>query len=126
MNIIIEDNLTKPLEKYIDSFGPTMNYITAEVAKKYADYTKVNYLMGQALKRQTGETFQSLKFFKMKNLKMGVKPGVGIRGSLNYLNKWIGTDKDFMKPSLAKFENSRRPEKIIKFIIAKRTKQAGF
>ena len=126
MRLIIDDQITEPLKEYTESLGPTFNYITAEVSKRLANFTKVNYLMGQKLNRKTGETFQSVKFFKLKNFVMGVKPGVGVRGSLNYLNKWIGTDKEFMAPALKQFEDSRRAEKIMKQIIAKRTAKAGF
>lgn len=94
-----------------------LNYATAEVAKRFADYTKRNYLLGQSLNRVTGETYNSVKFFKQKEMQMGVRPGVGIRGSLNYLNKYIGTSKEFMKPSSNEFKTSGRAEKVLKFIL---------
>ena len=61
------------------------NFVVAEISKNYAEFQKEGYLDGQYLNRQTGETAGSVRFFKLKNGRFGVAPGVGVSGNLNYL-----------------------------------------
>lgn len=126
MNIIIDDQLTKPFKRYRKSFDKTLNWITAEVSMDFASYVKYNYLMGQKLKRRTGRTFQSVKFFKIKDKQMGIRPGVGIRGSLNYLGRWTGTRREFMSPALGKFSRAGKATKVANFLLQQQLRKMGF
>jgi len=126
MNISIEGNLQRALLQFNEDLPKVLNYLTAEVAHKFADYTKRNYLLGQALHKRTGRTYNSVKFFKKKNMQMGVRPGVGVRGNLNYLNKWIGTEHEFMAPAARSFQNSGRADKVANFIMRQTIRKKGF
>ncbi len=75
-----------------------------DVAHEAGDYIKRYYLSGQALDVRSGLTRRSIKQFYDKREKAWyLRPGVGVRGSLNYLAKWIGTDKEFMVPGFKSF-----------------------
>jgi len=71
-------------------------------------YIKDTFLTGRALAKLTGETYDSVKVFYDKRAKSWyIKPGVGINGHLNYLFKWIGTSKEFMKPGWQEYLSLR-------------------
>lgn len=94
---------------------------TGDIAHGAGEYIKRGYLIGQALSKRSGLTYGSVKQFYAKREKAWyLRPGVGVRGSLNYLAKWIGTDKEFMKPGFDAYLNSWDVEgAIIKKIEAK-------
>ena len=125
MKIIIQDTLSKKLLSFNKRLPNIYNYILAEIAKDFSNYTRVNYLQGQKMKKRTGLTFNSVKFFKEKELKMGVRPGVGVKGNLNYLNKFIGTKYEFFKPSVNAYRKSGIPERIAEDIIRNIIKKKG-
>ena len=57
---------------------------------RFAEYVRLNKLSGQSLPKLTGETWDSTRSYLMTkkygaNPAYMVRPGVGIRGSLNYL-----------------------------------------
>lgn len=87
------------------------NFIVSQVAEEYADWVRDRYLSGQVLRKLTGETYESTKFFKLQDGAFGVRPGVGVPGNLNYLHRWIGTRKEFMKPSARAFQQAGMPQK---------------
>jgi len=62
------------------------NYVVAEISKDYADFQKHNYLSGQYLNNLTGETYGSVKFFKLNKGYFAIRPGAGVSGRLNYLS----------------------------------------
>ncbi len=74
-----------------DKFAKTQpnvaNIAVADAAADYRDFLKSGYLSGQALGVVTGETRESVNIFQYRRRKgqWAVRPGVGIRGSLNYL-----------------------------------------
>lgn len=94
---------------------------TGDLAHEAGDHIKRSFLSGQNLSARSGVTRGSVKQFYDKREKAWyLRPGVGVRGSLNYLAKWIGTDKEFMKPGFDAYLNSKDIEgEIIKKIEAK-------
>lgn len=94
-----------------DDMPSIANFIVSQVADDYADWVRDRYLSGQVLRKVTGETYSSTKFFKMQEGTFGVRPGVGVPGSLNYLYRWVGTGREFMKPSARAFRAAGMPQK---------------
>ncbi len=92
-----------------------------EEAHDFIPFVQQNYLSGQKLKRRTGQTSDSVKTWMpgSKKLKVysditaRVRPGVGITGSLNYLGRWTGTEREFMRPAFAAFAAGNRVERAI-------------
>ena len=66
---------------------------------------KSDYLSGQALKKVTGQTYNSVQAFFFRNSVWRVRPGVGVRGNLNYLARWTGTEHEFMQPAFDRVKN---------------------
>ena len=84
---------------------------TGDIAREGADYIKDRYLRGRALDRITGTTAGSVKqFYDKKEKSWYIRPGVGIRGSLNYLARWTGTRREFMQTGFNRFLASRNVE----------------
>jgi len=101
--------------QFIKAQPGTANLIAVAIAKEYSKYVKSGYLSGQVLGKISGKTFDSTKFFKMKNGQFAVRPGYGLKredGNLNYLNRFERGSKPFMKPSFASFRSSGQPGKI--------------
>lgn len=67
---------------------------------------KGNYLSGQALNKITGKTYDSVQAFFFRNTIWRVRPGVGVRGNLNYLARWTGTEHEFMRPAFDSVKDS--------------------
>jgi len=86
IKIDIKDELSPIFHKMYVSFPKISNFIISKVAKEYAEDVKKNYLSGQVLKNPTDETKDSVKFYKLKRGHFQVRPGCGIKGSLNYLS----------------------------------------
>jgi hypothetical protein len=83
---------------------------TGDLAHEGADYIRMNYLRGQALNMRTGLTYRSLGQFWVDSEKSWyIRPGIGVPKSQNYLARWIGTPREFMKPGFARFLESRDP-----------------
>jgi len=87
------------------------NFIVSQVAEEYAEWVRDRYLSGQVLRKITGETYESTKFFKLKSGEFAIRPGAGIDGRLNYLFKWVGTRRDFMSISARDFQSAGMPQK---------------
>lgn len=112
--------------KFIAAQPAVANLISSAISKEYAEYLKGGYLSGQVLGKISGETFDSTKFFKMKNGIFGVRPGSGVTGRLNYLHRFERGDRPFMKPSFASFKSSGRPGRIaLRIYNAKAKKELG-
>lgn len=87
---------------------------TGDVAKEGGEFIKEHYLRGQALQRITGRTHDSVKQFYVRSEQSWyIRPGVGIKGSLSYLARWIGTRREFMKPGFKRFLAERNAEREI-------------
>ncbi len=83
--------------------------LVGDVAHEGADYIRQRYLRGQALNYITGETYGHVKAYYDRALgEWWIRPGVGIPGSHNYLARWVGTDREFMKPGFEAFLNQRK------------------
>ncbi len=74
---------------------------------EFIPFVQDGYLHGQAMRWVTGKTAGSVKMWSGRKRKKEdawyVRPGVGIRGSLNYLYRWIGTPHEFMAPGFERF-----------------------
>lgn len=115
------------LERFADVEAQKMaNRITNLWAENFAEYVRVMELSGQVLDVQTGETRESVGFFKFKGAKASyaVRPGAGISGHLNYLagmqrgmlagrgRKVIIRPKPFMRPGFSAWKASGAPRNI--------------
>lgn len=76
---------------------------------EFVDFVRKNYLSGQRLDVITGETRSHVGAWMQKKL-MGkrqttfvIRPGKGIDGLQNYLERWTGTKHEFMRPAFAAF-----------------------
>lgn len=76
---------------------------------EFVDFVRKNYLSGQSLDVVTGETRSHVGAWMQKKL-MGklqttfvIRPGKGINGLQNYLERWTGTKHEFMRPAFAAF-----------------------
>lgn len=95
---------TDRIRKVGNQLSRTVIRAEGDIAKKGATYIKRNYLRGQAMRKRTGETYNHLKLFYSKKEKAWyIRPGVGVKGSQNYLARYIGTKREFMKPGWASY-----------------------
>lgn len=82
-----------------------------EESDEFVEFVKDNYLSGGSavLKPITGETRGHVAAWMQKKLKgkrksvFVIRPGVGIDGMQNYLEKWVGTKYEFMRPAFEAF-----------------------
>lgn len=87
------------------------NFIANQIAEEYAEFVRTQYLSGQKLASRRGLTRQSVRFFKLRNGRFGVRPGSGVPGRLNYLLRFERSrGRAFMRPSWRAFRQSRRHE----------------
>lgn len=108
------EEAAKKYEKAAKTLDTWIKIGVGDYAHDFIPYVQQNYLHGQALKRLTGETEESVNTWYSKRKKTWfVRPGIGIAGSLNYLGKWVGTSKEFMRPAFAAFSASNDLEKKI-------------
>lgn len=134
MTVTTEGEVRDKLYEYSRHFPKIKNYMIAEVSKALAKHEKQNYLAGQYLNKDSGTTYDSVKFFKMKSGVFGVRPGAGVPGRLNYLNVYVrGFDSlgrsyhqgNFVRDAAATFFSSGEPLDICS-AIARRTLIARF
>lgn len=79
-----------------------------DIAHEGEEFIKKNYLEGQALHKITGELHGSVQaFYAGDKGSWFIKKGVRVRGNLNYVAKWIGTSKEFMRPGFDRFLASK-------------------
>ncbi len=119
--------LSKIARKRLNSW---VSFALSEEANDYAEYVKANYLMGNPVRRITGELHGSVKAWTSKKSRNGirrlyVRPGVGIQGSLNYLAGWAGTPLEFMRPSFAEFSTGERILRAVKRNVDKQLDKAA-
>lgn len=128
MRITIKDDIAEKYEVLGDDLKKIYDYGLAEATKDFAETTKVNYLKGQAMKKVTGELYDSVKFLRTKNrpeLSYTATAGVGVKGHLNYLNKYVGTSKEFIQPSFKAWKNRKAINKILEANFDKIAKAKG-
>ena len=80
-----------------------------EESDTFVAFVRKNYLSGQRLYVITGETRDHVGAWMQKKLKgkrqsvFVIRPGKGINGLQNYLERWTGTRHEFMRPAFAAF-----------------------
>lgn len=80
----VNDTVSPELTRLYKRLPAIHNYIISQIAKAFAEHEKT-YLNGVMLNKVSGETYNSVKYFKMKKSHFRVRPGAGVRGRLNYL-----------------------------------------
>lgn len=109
--------------------GAWVQYALRSEADDFTEYVKNSWLSGQAMNRRTGELYNSVKPWTPKGRpKKGlfsnvqgvyIRPGVGIPGTLNYLGRYIGTEKEFMIPAFEQFTALGRVQRAVEDNVAK-------
>lgn len=128
MRITIKDNIAERYEKLGKDLKSIYDYGLAEAAKEYSLFVKNGYLSGTPLKKRTGKTYDSLKFVRTKGrpqLSYTITVGVGIRGNLNYLYRYVGTEYEFMAPSWSAWKSRKRINAILEANFEKVAKKKG-
>lgn len=128
MRLVIHDDIAEKYEALGEDLQKIYDYGIAEAAKDYTKYVKEGYLSGNPMRKITGQLFGSVKFVRTKNIKSlsyTVLPGVGVKGNLNYLNRFIGTDKEFMAPSFKRWKDTKRIEALLQSNFEKEAKARG-
>ena len=96
----------KLLEKLIEKYPNYVTMALGDLSQLLAYSVRNNFLHGQALDVITGRTEKSVKaFYDKKQKAWFVRVGVGVSGSLNYLARWTGTEREFMAPAFHDFAN---------------------
>lgn len=111
-NAIIENTASEGIDGIQSSMPGIGNFIVNQISEDFAQFVRDNYLSGQVLGVRTGETRESTRFFKSQPGVFGVRPGVGVRGSLNYLNRFERGALPFMGPAYRAYTSSGEPERI--------------
>lgn len=105
MNIEVSGNAKENFEYTQKHLKKWLISAVGDKSHEYKDYAVSTF--EQYLKNRTGETRGSIQtWIPKRNVRANkaewyVRPGVHIPGMLNYLYKWIGTDRDFMGGSFA-------------------------
>ena len=92
--------------RVLSALGTLSPVEVGDMAHEAVEFIRNNYLRGQALERITGETYESVHAYYV-NGEWWIRPGVGIAGCLNYLARWVGTDREFMRPGFDRFLQGR-------------------
>jgi hypothetical protein len=88
------------------------NLISNAVAEEFSRYARDSVFSGGVLPVQTGETRDSVRFFKIRDGIFGVRPGVGIPGRLNYLYGLARKGYPAMERAYRQFESEGRTKQI--------------
>lgn len=118
--------MTPAIERLLKDYPGIGNFIANQVAEELAEHVVNRKLSGQVLNVRTGTTRGSTTFYKIKEGMFGVRPGVGIRGALNYLIGFERGSRPFMGPAYREYSASGRPEKIARAALASVHKERGF
>lgn len=111
-------------------------YALNDEAWDFARHVRDQWLNGRAMNRRTGETADSVlpwspvrrKSQMSLSQRVGsvyVRPGVGIQGSLNYLNRYVGTSREFMIPAFQRWQANGRITKAVDDNIDKMLKKVA-
>lgn len=80
-----------------------IRYSVRELGGEVAEHVKTSYLSGQVMNVITGATREHVALYRRKAGKSRsewvLRPGVGVRGMQNYLERWTGTGREFMHPA---------------------------
>lgn len=125
-DVQITDNVTPAVKRLLKDYPGIGNFIANQAAEGLAEYVVDRKLSGQVLSVRTGETRGSTTFYKIKEGMFGVRPGVGIRGSLNYLIRFERGGRPFMGPAYREYSASGQPEEIARSVLASVHKERGF
>lgn len=118
----ISDNGTiKATSEKLEAIGESrllawVRWAIGAESDEFVEFVKDRYLSGATavLKPITGETRGHVAAWMQKKVKgkkqtvFVIRPGVGIEGMQNYLEKWVGTKLEFMKPAFAAFGDRDR------------------
>lgn len=115
MKVVVSGTAYEDFKELEEDFDKIFNYGLFKSAEDYATYVKNRYLSGQAMKYRTGELYKSVKYLKDSKSTNSyiVMAGVGVTGHLNYLNRYVGTDKEFIRPAFENWESQKRAFKIV-------------
>jgi len=114
------------LREYREDLPDIGNLIANAIAEEYAETVRENYLSGQVLQVITGETRASVKFFKERPGRFGVRPGVGVPGNLNYLAGLARRGYEFMRTSNQAFQSANRPREIAERVMRGIIRRGGY
>ena len=90
-----------------------------EQSDEFVDYVRKTRLSGQSMNVITGETREHVGAWMQKKLRgkrqsvFVIRPGKGINGLQNYLERWTGTKHEFMRPAFAQFSAGDRIAKYV-------------
>ena len=96
-----------------------------EQSDEFVDYVRKTRLSGQSMKVLTGETRDHIGAWMQRKLRgkkesvFVIRPGKGIDGLQNYLERWTGTKHEFMRPAFAAFGAENRIARAVESNIEK-------
>lgn len=96
------------------------SYSVRKDSDAFVSFVRVNYLTTQRLNVVTGRTRDHIGTWtkQRKNGKrvhiQTIRPGKGIQGVQNYLEKWAGTEHEFMLPAFRDFALEQRMSRDIR------------
>jgi len=110
LRIDIDKEIGKRITRLGGSLPAIMDFSMGDVAQDMAAHIRETFLNGKALGKRTGETEGSVRHYNARKGVSGhyVDFGVGVKGHLNYLHRWTGTDREFMGPGAASYEATGR------------------
>jgi hypothetical protein len=110
LRIDIDKEIGERITRRGGSLPAIMDFSMGDVAQDMAVYIRESFLDGNALEKRTGKTFASVRHYNAKKGIAGhyVDFGVAVKGHLNYLHRWTGTDREFMGPGKAGYESTGR------------------
>ena len=96
---------------------------------EFVDYVRNYFLSGQRLNAITGTTRDHVDAWLQKKTKgkknqvFLIRPGVGIDGMQNYLERWTGTRHEFMRPAFRMFSAGNRISRRVEENIARQLRK---
>jgi hypothetical protein len=92
-----------------------MDFMSNQIAESFKEHLIRTQMSGQTLARRTGETAGSVRQYRDKRKgAWAVRPGVGVRGGLNYLQgpHFEGGARPFTKRGVRSFNTSGEASRI--------------
>ena len=108
-----------------DRLTAWVRWSLGEESDTFVDFVQSNYLSGQSLNVITGETRSHVGAWMQRKLKgkkqsvFVIRPGKGIPGLQNYLERWTGTRHEFMRPAFTAFGAENRIARAVESNIEK-------
>lgn len=106
------EKVSKDVKTVSKSLELWVRFALGKEADSFRDYIRREWLNGRALNKRTGRTQDHVDVWTSKK-GVFVRPGVGVQGWQNYLAKWVGTDREFMRPGFREFSAFGRIEKAV-------------